>query len=279
MILDKITDTRMKFWALLLCLPLLSALSSAQTGVKDVNAQISTLTKSVVVLREPMAGDKLRFASDGKLIGPQKPGTLLNAALIYVKTLKSDGKRLKLEGNRCLALYDGQRKQFSNAVTPRQVEISIELPGPSLQEAETALAAVFETRSVQVRFANYWLPDFDPSDLPTGANDTGKPVGKLEGKPVYKVRQGEVDPPKVIHAPEPEYPEGERRARKQGTALLYMILDETGAPVLLSIKRTSTVGFDVASLEAASKWKFSPAIMNGKPVAVLINVEVNFRTN
>ena len=37
------------------------------------------------------------------------------------------------------------------------------------------------------------------------------------------------------------------------------------------------LGLDEKAIEAVRNWKFEPALKDGKPVAVQINVEVNFR--
>jgi TonB family protein len=37
------------------------------------------------------------------------------------------------------------------------------------------------------------------------------------------------------------------------------------------------MGLDQKAVEAVKKWKFQPAEKDGRPVAVQINVEVNFR--
>ena len=37
------------------------------------------------------------------------------------------------------------------------------------------------------------------------------------------------------------------------------------------------MGLDEKAIEAVRKWKFEPAMKDGKPVAVQISVEVNFR--
>jgi TonB family protein len=37
------------------------------------------------------------------------------------------------------------------------------------------------------------------------------------------------------------------------------------------------MGLDQKAVEAVRKWKFEPAMKDGKPVAVQISVEVNFR--
>jgi TonB family protein len=43
------------------------------------------------------------------------------------------------------------------------------------------------------------------------------------------------------------------------------------------VQRTLGLGLDEKAIEAVRKWKFEPAMKNGQPVAVQVNVEVNFR--
>jgi len=37
------------------------------------------------------------------------------------------------------------------------------------------------------------------------------------------------------------------------------------------------MGLDEKAIEAVKQWRFEPALKNGKPVAVAINLEVEFR--
>lgn len=37
------------------------------------------------------------------------------------------------------------------------------------------------------------------------------------------------------------------------------------------------LGLDEKALDAASLWRFQPAMLEGKPVAVIAQIEVNFR--
>jgi protein TonB len=37
------------------------------------------------------------------------------------------------------------------------------------------------------------------------------------------------------------------------------------------------MGLDQKAMEAVSKWRFRPATKDGKPVPVMVNVEVHFR--
>jgi TonB family protein len=43
------------------------------------------------------------------------------------------------------------------------------------------------------------------------------------------------------------------------------------------VARSLGMGLDQKAIEAVRQWKFEPAMKDGRPVAVQINVEVNFR--
>jgi len=43
------------------------------------------------------------------------------------------------------------------------------------------------------------------------------------------------------------------------------------------VARTLGLGLDEKAIEAVKVWRFEPAMKDGKPVAVQVNVEVTFR--
>jgi TonB family protein len=104
----------------------------------------------------------------------------------------------------------------------------------------------------------------------------GPGMGGGYGGGVFKVGGG-VSAPKVIDAPDPDYSEEARKAKYQGTCILWLIVGPDGHPRDLKVARTLGMGLDQKAIEAVRRWRFEPAKMNGKPVAVQINVEVNFR--
>src|SRR5438105_4196705 len=96
------------------------------------------------------------------------------------------------------------------------------------------------------------------------------------GGGVFRVGGG-VSAPKELYAPEPEYSEEARKAKYQGTCVLYLIVGPDGKPRDIRVARSLGLGLDEKAIEAVKQWKFEPAMKDGKPVAVAINVEVDFR--
>lgn len=109
---------------------------------------------------------------------------------------------------------------------------------------------------------------------------TGRGVGPGEGMGYgggpYKVGGG-VQAPRAVFTPDPEYSEEARKAKYQGVVVLWLIVGPDGRPRDMRVQRGLGMGLDQKAMEAVKQWKFDPATKDGKPVAVQINVEVNFR--
>jgi len=96
------------------------------------------------------------------------------------------------------------------------------------------------------------------------------------GGGVFRVGGG-VSAPRPIVTPEPEYSEEARKAKYQGTCVLWLVVGPDGQTRDIKVARTLGLGLDQKAIEAVKQWKFEPAMKDGKPVAVQVNVEVTFR--
>ena len=96
------------------------------------------------------------------------------------------------------------------------------------------------------------------------------------GGGAYRVGGG-VSAPRAIFAPDPEYSEEARKAKWQGTVVLWVVIGPDGKPRDVRVQRSLGMGLDEKAIEAVRSWKFEPAKKDGQPVAVQVNVEVNFR--
>ncbi|MBZ5646731.1 MAG: energy transducer TonB [Acidobacteriia bacterium] len=96
------------------------------------------------------------------------------------------------------------------------------------------------------------------------------------GGGVFRVGGG-VSAPRAIATPDPEYSEEARKAKYQGVVLLWLVVGPDGRPHDIRVSRSLGMGLDQKAVEAVKQWKFEPAMKDGRPVAVQINVEVNFR--
>jgi protein TonB len=89
---------------------------------------------------------------------------------------------------------------------------------------------------------------------------------------------GRVSAPVPLFEPEAEFSDEARRAKYQGVCLVALIVDTQGNPQNVHVVRPLGMGLDEKALEAVRKYKFKPAMRDGRtPVPVMVNVEVNFR--
>ena len=80
----------------------------------------------------------------------------------------------------------------------------------------------------------------------------------------------------VLHRVDPVYPELARRAHVQGTVVLMMVVDESGAPLHVKVL-DGHPALQEAALQAARQWRFEPARMDGRAVAASFRLTLNFR--
>ncbi len=99
--------------------------------------------------------------------------------------------------------------------------------------------------------------------------------GGIGGGP-YRVGGG-VSAPHVLYDPEPEYSEEARKAKFQGTVVLWVVVGPDGKVRDIKVSRSLGMGLDEKAVEAVRRWKFDPAKKDGQPVPVQVSIEVNFR--
>ena len=107
-------------------------------------------------------------------------------------------------------------------------------------------------------------------------NGYGPGYGGNTGGGVYRIGGG-VSAPVPIFTPEAEFSDEARRAKYQGVVLISLIVDAQGNPQNPRVVRPLGMGLDEKALEAVRKYKFKPAMKDGKPVPVMMSIEVNFR--
>ncbi len=88
---------------------------------------------------------------------------------------------------------------------------------------------------------------------------------------------GGVSAPQLIYSVEPEFSEEARKAKVAGNVLVNLWVDQNGNPSHVHVVRGVGMGLDEKAIEAVKQYRFKPALENGKPVLVELNVEVNFQ--
>jgi len=104
----------------------------------------------------------------------------------------------------------------------------------------------------------------------------GPGQGAGTGGGVFSVG-GNISAPIPIYKPEPPYSEQARKAKYQGTVVLWIIVDAQGNVTDAQVVKPLGMGLDENAVSTVKTWKFKPAMRNGVPVPVKVMVEVSFR--
>ena len=85
-----------------------------------------------------------------------------------------------------------------------------------------------------------------------------------------------VQPPRKIRQVNPEYPPGLQQQGKQGVVILRAIISTEGCVAEAEVFQSAHLGFNAAALIAVSGWRYTPTIVDGVEVPVIMTVTVNF---
>lgn len=246
------------------------------TGVTALHAQSTAADLSSHLVHQPFflrglwQGDKLQFDGTGILSGSSdKTSPMLSAIDIDKVELKPD--HLLLSGHRdAIAYVDHQPRR-------RKLDkLKIEIAASPAGDYSAALASIFTKDLADLAPAapDYWQPFllhgsditfFATKTAPTSADRVDRKIG------------GAVKPPTPLNMPEPAFNREAKKIRLSGNSLIYLHTEKDGAVTHVRILRPLGAGLDEAAVHAVQSYKFAPANENGNPVAVELNVEVNFQ--
>lgn len=111
-----------------------------------------------------------------------------------------------------------------------------------------------------------------------GVGPIGVDLGPVEpaSAPPRLVRVSEVRPPRKVRDALPTYPDVARAARVQGVVVVECVIDPSGR--VTDAKAISGPPLlKQAAVDAVSRWVYTPTLVSGIPVSVLMNVSVDFR--
>jgi protein TonB len=104
------------------------------------------------------------------------------------------------------------------------------------------------------------------------------PPPKVEAKPVTPQRirvGGNVQAANLIRKVTPQYPPLAKQARVQGTVRFQAIIGKDGTIQNLQLI-TGHPLLVPAATEAVKQWLYKPTLLNGEPVEVVTQIDVNF---
>ena len=95
------------------------------------------------------------------------------------------------------------------------------------------------------------------------------------GQPYTPRVGGDIKEPKRLHYVDPVYPTIARQAKVQGIVIIEATIGKDGSVKDAHVLRPVPL-LDQAALDAVKQWKYTPTLLGGVPVEVLLVVTVNF---
>ena len=162
---------------------------------------------------------------------------------------------------------------------PAAIDVQKDIQLPDNQHADdrhAQLAQRDDGLGWQAATAQAWERARAAASAPAYGNGYGPGYGGNTGGGVYQIG-GRVSAPVPIFQPEAEFSDEARRAKYQGVCIIALIVDAQGNPQNVHVIRTLGMGLDEKAMEAVRRYKFKPAMKDGKtPVPMMITVEVDF---
>jgi protein TonB len=118
----------------------------------------------------------------------------------------------------------------------------------------------------------YGVPGGDPYSTETG-EDSGT---ETDGRSILTPGVGGVTIPELLERVDPAYPDTARKLRQEGTVLLEAVITASGAVDEIRVVASRGPLLDSAAIAAVRRWRYRPATLNGRAVAVFLTVRVTF---
>ena len=173
------------------------------------------------------------------------------------------------------ALRDVRPPRASPRTSARTVVVPIEEPIGVLEPADDP-----EDTAPGVLCVGCAPSDDDAgSDGPSDGPLVGDPSGNgRSGTGTGPVRVGGlIQPPRKLRHVDPVYPELAKRARVAGVVVLECLIDREGRVRSVQVV-TGIPLLDASAVAAVRQWAYSPTLLNGVPVEVVMTVTVRFTT-
>ena len=94
---------------------------------------------------------------------------------------------------------------------------------------------------------------------------------------VYTAKDPGVKPPRALHAPEPKYSKSAKELGIQGVVTLSAVIGPDGKAHDVQVVNPLEPSLDANAVAAVKTWKFAPGSKDGRPVAVFLRLEIDFK--
>jgi TonB family protein len=91
--------------------------------------------------------------------------------------------------------------------------------------------------------------------------------------------QARILEPKKTKNVAPQYPASALARRAQGTVVMDALISTSGCVTGIIVRETVDPALDIAALRAVADWRYTPGLLDGEPVPIIMTVTVNFKVH
>jgi TonB family protein len=265
----------MKFFALPMLLSLF-AYAGSQSPPRDPRPPVSDPNKQERTLIEAAAANPTSAAAQHTLgvfywDKSRGAGVTPEENLSYVlKGIAAEDRALAINPDYVDALV------YKNILLRLHANLSAD---PAEQKRLIEEADALRTRAMSLRQVHAGIIDVGgpppPPPPPPPFAGFAEPFEQTLGRLIPVRVGGNLRTPTKTKDVRAAYPAIAQSARVQGVVILEAIIDTDGSIANARVLRSIPV-LDAAALGAVSQWQFTPTLLNGQPVAIIMTVTVNF---
>ena len=93
---------------------------------------------------------------------------------------------------------------------------------------------------------------------------------------IYHVGEDGISSPAMVHEVKPKYTTEAMQAKITGTVVMECVVQPDGTCYPVRVIKPLDPGLDVEAVNALQAWRFEPGKLAGKPVPVLVTIEMSF---
>lgn len=250
-------------------------------------------------LRHSLTKDHQEYDSTGKLLTPGDEGSWTLYSMLLIHNIIPATDKLEVQAIRVGIRFNGQQlvdveKEKDPKHAPRPVgdHVTMRLAFSAPLDAEAlhqlwgqvfALTATDFVASVSPLWQTYVEEHLDTQAIAKGNiqfNAEARRAAKKEPENVPEMsRAGKsgIKAPKPISTTEPEFGNGLERLKMNGSLILSTKINEKGIPEAIHVLRPLGLGIDELAAKGVSRWRFQPAMRDGVPVVVRLDIEVSYK--
>ena len=268
--------------ALMLALAVAGGIAPAQQDATKTAAALThdeeadeaaQMVGRALFLRCFCAEDNLSFDAQGHVAGQAKTTDWTLAAVNVQKVERKGPGEIELDGVKVAIRFATDRHEFDrHPQNDDKMRIVIAETGDAAA-FERALKSVFATgidRELQRAMPQYWQHYFEPGLAWPQDALTGQAINSIAAAtPTASIAA-------VTHKSDAGYTPLAGRDRVGGTVRLRMVVDAEGMPRRIAVLQPLGYGLDERAVEALGKYRFTPAMVQGQPVASNVTIDEEF---